>query len=159
MTYFPVIKNLMNIGTICSRETIIAETLDSLLDTARLMRKHHVGSLIIVNKEKDGVRPVGIITDRDIVVQAISEEIDLNSLTAGDIMSRELLIARENDDLFEAFESMCMNGIRRMPVVDEQGILVGILSIDDLLEVIVDEMKNLVHLFKHEQQKEKKIHT
>lgn len=157
--YFPVIKNHMNIGTICSRETIIAETGDSLLDTARLMRKHHVGSLIIVDKEKDGVRPVGIITDRDIVVQAISEEIDLNSLTAGDIMSTTLLLAREDDDLFEAFESMCMKGVRRMPVVSAEGILVGILSIDDLLEVIVDEMKNLIHLFKHEQQKEKKVHT
>ena len=159
MMYFPVMKNLMNIGTICSRETIIAEAVDSLLATARLMRKHHVGSLIIVNRENGGVRPVGIITDRDIVVQAISEEIDLNSLTAGDIMSRNLLIARENDDLFEAFESMCMNGIRRMPVVDEEGLLAGILSVDDLLEVIVDEMKNLVHLFKHEQQREKQIHT
>ena len=157
--YFPVMKNLMNIGTICSRETIIAETGDSLLDTARLMRKHHVGSLIIVDREKDGIRPVGIITDRDIVVQAISEEIELDSLMAGDIMSRELLIARENDDLFEAFESMCMNGVRRMPVVNEAGTLVGILSIDDLLEVIVDEMKNLVRLFKHEQLKEKHIHN
>jgi CBS domain-containing protein len=149
----------MNIGTICSRETIIAKSDDSLLDTARLMRKHHVGSLIIVNSDSRGVRPVGIITDRDIVIQAISEEIVLSSLVAGDIMSRDLLIAREDDDLFEAFESMCMKGVRRMPVVNDEGLLIGVLSVDDLLEVIVNEMKNLVHLFKHEQQKEQQIHT
>ena len=149
----------MNIGTICSRETIIAKTDDSLLDTARLMRKHHVGSLIIVAPNRHGVRPVGIITDRDIVIQAISEEIDLNNLVAGDIMSSDLLIAREEDDVFEAFERMCMKGVRRMPVVNAEGLLIGVLSIDDLLEVIVNEMKNLVHLFKHEQQKERQSHT
>lgn len=149
----------MDIGTICSRETIIAKIDDSLLDTARLMRKHHVGSLVIVNSDPKGVRPVGIITDRDIVIQAISEEIELSSLVAGDIMSRDLLIARENDDLFEAFERMCMKGVRRMPVVNDEGLLIGVLSVDDLLEVIVNEMKNLVHLFKHEQRKEQQIHT
>jgi predicted transcriptional regulator len=78
---------------------------------------------------------------------------------AGDIMSRDLLIAREDDDLFEAFESMCMKGVRRVPVVNAEGMLTGILSVDDLLEVIVDEMKNLIHLFKHEQQRERQIHT
>ena len=154
-----VVNNIMNIGTICSRETIIAKAGDSLLETARLMRKHHVGSLIIVSSEQNGFRPVGIITDRDIVVQAISEEINLDSVMAGDIMSRDLLIAREDDDLFEAFESMCMKGVRRVPVVNAEGMLIGILSVDDLLEVIVDEMKNLIHLFKHEQQRERQIHT
>lgn len=149
----------MNIGRICSRVTIIAEVGDSLLETARLMRKHHVGSLIIVSSKQDGSRPVGIITDRDIVVQAISEEINLDSVIAGDIMSSDLLIAREDDDLFDTFESMCLKGVRRVPVVNEEGLLIGILSVDDLLEVIVDEMKNLVHLFKHEQQKERQVHN
>lgn len=154
-----VIDNNMNIGKICSRETIIAETGDSMLATARLMRKHHVGSLIVVTRDQNGIRPVGIITDRDIVIQAISEEIELDSIVAEDVMSRDLIIAREDDDLFEAFESMCMKGVRRMPVVDAEGRLTGILSIDDLLEVIVNEMKNLVHLFKHGQLKERQIHT
>jgi len=149
----------MNVGKICSRETVVAEASDSLLETAKLMRRYHVGSLIIISKENGGVRPEGIITDRDIVIQAISEEIRLDSITAEDIMSRDLVIAREDDDIFEAFESMCKKGVRRMPIVDLDGYLVGILSIDDLLEVIVDEMKNLVHLFKHEQQKEQRIHT
>ena len=153
------IYDSMNIGNICSRETIIAETRDSILATARLMRKHHVGSLIIVSRDQDGVRPVGIITDRDIVIQAISEEINLDTIVAEDVMSRDLVIAREDDDLFEAFECMCMKGVRRMPVVDAGGLLIGILSIDDLLEVIVNEMKNLIHLFKHEQLKERQIHT
>lgn len=156
MQFAPITN--MNIGTICSRETIIADTGDCLLDTARLMREHHVGSLIIVTSNQHGVRPVGIITDRDIVIQAISEEIELSDLVAGDIMSRDLLIAREDDDLFEAFERMCKKGVRRMPVVNAEGLLIGVLSIDDLLEIIVNEMRNLVQLFKHEQQKEREVH-
>ena len=159
MINYPVIDHIMNVGKICSRETVIGETNDSLLDMARLMRQHHVGSLIIIAKKNEGVKPAGIITDRDIVIQAISEEISLNSVTAGDIMSHDLLIAREDDDIFEAFEKMCKKGVRRIPIVNPEGYLVGVLSIDDLLEVMVDEMKNLVHLFKHGQLKEQRIHT
>ena len=154
-----MVDNIMNVGKICSRETVIAEIGDSLLDIAQLMRQHHVGSLIIISRVNDVIKPAGIITDRDIVIQAISEEITLKSIAAGDIMSSDLLIAREDDDIFEAFESMCKKGVRRIPIVNREGCLVGILSIDDLLEVIVDEMRNLVHLFKHGQQKEQRVHS
>jgi CBS domain-containing protein len=146
----------MPIGEICNREVVFATRDTSILEAAQLMRRHHVGDLVVVD-EKNGKRiPVGIVTDRDIVIEVIAKEADINSLTAGDIMGPELVTAREAEGVFEAIQLMRLKGVRRMPVVDPHGGLVGIISVDDLVELLAEEMNELAKLISREQVREAK---
>lgn len=146
----------MPIGEICNREVVFATRDTSILEAAQLMRRHHVGDLIVVD-EKNGKRiPAGIVTDRDIVIEVIAKEADINSLTAGDIMGPELVTTREADGVFETIQLMRLKGVRRMPVVDPHGGLVGIVSVDDLVELLAEEMNELAKLISREQVREAK---
>ena len=147
---------MMNVGNYCTREVIITDAESSILEVTRLMRTHHVGSVVIVSRNKDGVRPAGIITDRDIVIEVLAKDVPLDSITVEDVMSRSPVLAREDDDLFTTMETMRQKGIRRIPVVDYLGLLVGILTTDDLLEIIYEEVGNIVSLVSHEQRQEQK---
>jgi len=99
------------------------------------MRSEHVGTLVVVQQLPSGLRPVAILTDRDIVVEGVAKRLEeLESLCVGDIASRSLVTVGQDWDLDHALETLSRAGIRRAPVVDEEGILVGILAVDDLLE-------------------------
>ncbi|MDD5299742.1 MAG: CBS domain-containing protein [Gallionella sp.] len=144
----------MPISEICNREVIIVQPDDTVLETARLMRQHHVGDVVVVD-DRGGVRvPVGIVTDRDLVVEVMAPELDPAAITAGDIMVPELVTMKENTGVFEAIRYMRAKGVRRLPVVDESGGLVGILALDDLLELLAEELLDLAKLVKSEQKKE-----
>ena len=149
----------MAVGEICNREVVIAERVLSVVDAAQLMRKHHVGDLVVV-EEKDGRRhPVGIVTDRDIVVEVVAAEVNPDALKVGDIMGPEVATVRESEGLFEALRYMRDKGVRRMPVVDREGGLVGILTLDDLLSLLAEEMTELAKLVSHERQREATVRT
>jgi len=149
----------MAVGEICNREVVIAEKALSVVDAAQLMRKHHVGDLVVV-EEKDGRRhPVGIVTDRDIVVEVVAAEVNPDALKVGDIMGPEVATVRESEGLFEALRYMRDKGVRRMPVVDREGGLVGILTLDDLLSLLAEEMTELAKLVSHERQREATVRT
>lgn len=144
----------MAVGEICNREVVVTEKALSVVDAAQLMRKHHVGDLVVV-EEKDGSRrPVGVVTDRDIVVEVVAAGVNPEALTVGDIMSPEVATVREGEGLFEALRYMRDKGVRRMPVVDREGALVGILTLDDLLELLAEEMAELAKLVSHERKRE-----
>ena len=147
----------MSVGEFCNREVIIAPKKTSLVEIAQLMRQHHVGSVIIVeSKEKINI-PLGIITDRDIVVEIVAPQLDINSVTAGDVMSSGLLVAREVDGLWETLKRMRAQGVRRVPVVNDEQVLVGILTVDDVLEILANEFSELVSLTNKELRKEKAV--
>lgn len=150
---------MMNLGKICNREVVVIDRDCSVLEATRLMREHHVGSLVVVDRESGGVKPIGVITDRDIVIEILAEEIPLDSVTIGDVMTRPAVTAREDDSVLEAMERMRTNGVRRMPVVDATGLLIGIISVDDMLEIISEEMSDLIALISREQKREKKLRT
>lgn len=134
----------MKIKDICSRELVTARRDTDLRAAARLMRDHHVGALI-VTEERDGVtRPVGIVTDRDIVVAVVAAAgVRPESLTARDVMSAELALADENDGVFEAIDRMQDRGTRRLPVIGKDGALVGIVTLDDVLRTLATELTAL----------------
>jgi CBS domain-containing protein len=118
------------------------------------MRQHHVGDVVVV-EDRGGVRvPTGIVTDRDLVVEIMAPAIDQKVFTVGDIMAPELVTVKENAGMFETIEYMRAKGVRRVPVVDKGGGLVGILTLDDLLELLSEELLSLARLVRHEQQKE-----
>lgn len=128
-----------------------------LSECAWRMRSEHVGSLIVVEDDptQPGVqRPVGIVTDRDIVIGAVAPGLDTHVLTAGDIMASPLATVSDDADMLEALARMREHGVRRLPVVDQSGRLVGILAIDDLLELFRDLFDAAVSAIKSEQTRE-----
>lgn len=146
----------MPIGELCNRDVVFATRSDSIREAARLMREHHVGDVVVVD-EKDGVRkPVGIVTDRDIVIEIIAKELDLEQVAVGDIMSFDLVTARESDGICETIQLMRAKGVRRLPVVNAKGALVGILTVDDIIGLLSEEMVELAKLISREQAMERK---
>jgi CBS domain-containing protein len=144
----------MLIGEACNREVVVTTRDTVIVQAARLMREHHVGNLVVV-EERDGQRfPVGIVTDRDIVVELVAENVALDALTVGDIMSAELLTAQEEDSVWIVLERMRARGVRRIPVVNAKGVLVGIMAMDDLLGLLSEELASLARLIKSEQMHE-----
>jgi CBS domain-containing protein len=146
----------MPIGEFCNREVVFATRETSIPEAAQLMRKFHVGDLVVVD-EIDGKRvPVGIVTDRDIVIEIVSQSLDLNEFSVGDIMSPQLISVQEKEGVFEAIRLMRAKGIRRIPVVNQEGGLEGIVSADDILDLLAEEMTELARVVPREQEREAK---
>jgi CBS domain-containing protein len=101
--------------------------------------------------------PAGIVTDRDIVVSVVALGLDPNGLQVGDIMTDDLLTADEHDDVTVTIERMRLRGIRRVPVVGEGGRLTGIVSADDLLGFLAEEMEDLARISPYQQQHERRM--
>lgn len=145
----------MPVGEICNREVVIVNKKESITEMAKLMRNHHVGDVVVV-EEKDGrVVPVGIITDRDIVIELIAKEVPLDSVFAEDVMSSDLVSIQENQGIWDSIQCMRGKGIRRIVVTGEKGNLIGILSSDDLIDLLSSELSDVVKTFIREQTKEK----
>lgn len=147
----------MNVGELCNREVIFAYRDTRLVEAARLMREHHVGSLVVVVDRLSERVPVGILTDRDIVVAVVAKELDPRTLTAGEVMSRELFSVREEDGIADALRLMRERGIRRLPVLTHSGALAGIVTIDDLLELVGEELGDFVRTVKSERVRETRV--
>lgn len=145
----------MTIGKICNRETIIITTDRTIVDAARLMRDQHVGDLVVVEELSGRRIPVGILTDRDLVVEILAKEISLGAVTVGDVMTREPLTARETDSIYDTMQRMRAKGVRRIPVVDAGGSLVGIVAVDDFLDLLSDELTALARVVTREQARER----
>jgi CBS domain-containing protein len=141
----------MPVGEICVRDVIVCTRTTTIQEAARLMLQHNVGDVLIVDDSRGKRIPVGIITDRDIVVGIVALKLDPARTTTGDLMKKEVVTVREDQGVFETIQHMRMNGIRRMPVVDRDGALVGILSIDDLIQLLAEEMSELAKLISKEQ--------
>lgn len=143
---------MTTIGELCNREVVVVTRDTPVTEAARLMRQHHVGTVVIVEQANGNRRlPLGIVTDRDIVVEIVATELDPRTLTVGDITVRELVTARESEGLLETMEIMRYKGVRRLPIVDDEGRLVGIVAIDDLLEVLAEELMELTKVVVREQ--------
>lgn len=144
----------MPIGEICTREVVVASRDTSVLEAAQLMRQHHVGALVVADAVDGKRKPVGMVTDRDLVVEVMAPQVNAAAITVGDIMQQELNSIQENSGVFEAIQFMRAKGVRRLPVVDKQGWLIGIVSMDDLLALLAEEMNEMAGLISHEQSKE-----
>ena len=145
----------MTVGKVCNREVIVIDKTASIAEAARLMREYHVGDLVVV-EERTGKRvPVGIVTDRDIVLEVIAAGVDMSDVNVGDIMSNNLVTARETDSVLETVKIMRAKGIRRLPVINDDNDLVGILAVDDLIDLFSEQIVDLARLIAREQQREK----
>jgi signal-transduction protein with cAMP-binding, CBS, and nucleotidyltransferase domain len=118
------------------------------------MRERHVGSVIVVETREGAQHPVGIVTDRDMVVEIIALDLDPRDVTVGELMGSELIVARENDDIRETLSVMRVNGIRRLPVLGEQGDLLGIVASDDLISVLAEDIAAIANMTQHQRSRE-----
>ncbi len=144
----------MPIGEFCNREVVFATRKTSVKEAAELMRKYHVGDLVVVDEINGKRVPVGIVTDRDIVIEIIAESLSVDDFTAGDIMGAEVIGVHEKEGVVETIRLMRSHGIRRIPVVGQDGGLVGIMSVDDVLDLLAEELAELAKVAPREQARE-----
>ena len=121
---------------------VVAEPDTTALIAAQLMRKHHVGALVVVDAQEKS-RPVGIVTDRDLVLALMAEGLDADVFTVGDIMSAQLVLASPDMDAMDAVQLMRNQRLRRLVLVDDVGRLVGIVTMEDVLELLTRELAAL----------------
>lgn len=140
----------MTIGELCTREVVYIGRNESAADAARLMRQHHVGSLVVLDPPEAGGKPAGIVTDRDIAVGVVALGLDAGRTPIEGVMRPGITCIREDEGLGRAVALMRSEGVRRLPVVDARGVLVGIVCADDLLELVAEEMSGLAGMMGRE---------
>jgi CBS domain-containing protein len=124
------------IGEICSKPVVTVTATASVREAARLMRAKNVGAVVVVNNN----RPAAILTDRDIAVSVVADGRDASTVTVGDIMHRDLTVIPAENGLMDAAKTFAAKGVRRLPVVDRRGKVMGILTLDDLVMLLGNEM-------------------
>ena len=149
----------MSVGEYCNREVVVVERSEQVREAVHLMREHHVGSVVVVEKSGDVAKPLGILTDRDIVIEVLAEDVDPAAVNIGDIMSPEPITVDESATLLEAVGVMRKQGVRRVLVVNAKDYLVGVLAVDDILELLGEQVAALVELIRTEQNHERKLRT
>lgn len=146
----------MTVGDICTHNVVMAPQGETIIDAAKRMRASHVGDLVVVNTRSGRHVPVGIVTDRDIVISVVAGDPEhIFSLLVSDVMSTDLVTAREQDTIEAGLQRMQSHGVRRLPIVNEAGTLVGILTLDDVLRYLTAQHSELVALVAQEQQHER----
>lgn len=133
----------MNAGDICSAEVVVVDGGASVLDAAVLMREHHVGDVVVVEDRPLGQMPVGILTDRDVAVGVVAKRLDAANVRVAEVLVGELVTAHREDDLLSVLEKMRAHGIRRLPVVDDFGKLLGIVTFDDVVDLVAQVADSL----------------
>jgi CBS domain-containing protein len=144
----------MTVGLICNHNVATIDANEGLVDAAARMREEHVGDLVVVEQRGNARAPVGILTDRDIVVGVVAKRVSADSLTVGDVMTRDLLTVREDNGVEFALREMRRSGVRRVPVVGKRGELVGVVSIDDILQHLAIQLDRLADIVRVEQDAE-----
>ncbi|WP_176049726.1 CBS domain-containing protein [Burkholderia sp. BCC1644] len=134
----------MNAAMLCTRDVATCFATITVAEAARRMRDAHAGDLVVVREQEGCLLPVGMVTDRDIVLAVVSPDAEAGSLFVGDIMSEPVAIANGGDDVWLLAKRMRQHGVRRLPVVGDDGELVGIVALDDLLRAaaaLLDELR------------------
>ena len=131
-------------GDICTRTVAYTDRGMMVDEAARLMRTHHVGSLVAVEERSPRERiVVGMVTDRDIATQVVALDRDAHAFRVGDIMSPDVVTVREQDSVLDVLALMRRKKVRRVPVTGPRGELIGIVTIDDVLALVAEQMQAL----------------
>ena len=147
----------MLLKDICTPDVVSCAADRTALHAARLMREHHVGDVIVVEDAESDSSPIGVVTDRDIVVEVLGKELDPARVTLREVMRTPVVIASTSEDLAQAVDRMKFQGVRRIPVVDESSRLVGVFSLDDLLKRLAVEAASIADIVAREQDRERRM--
>lgn len=140
----------MTISALCKRVVVTIHRDATVENAAVFMRSSHIGDVVVVDAA-DTRRPVGIITDRDIAVEVVAQGLAPAQTLVGSVMSTPLVSLREEDGFLEALDKMSAGGVRRAPVLDREGRLKGMVSVDDLVPLLARELAKIGALIRHEQ--------
>lgn len=143
----------MAVAEFCNRNVVIARRDEGVRAVAARMRDYHVGDVVVVASDVDST-PVGIVTDRDLVIEVLAQDVNPEDVRIGDLMSDRLVTLREDAELAEATATMRAKAIRRLVIVDAQGLLVGVLTADDVVEVLAEELNDLARLVVYQGERE-----
>lgn len=147
----------MPIGELCNREVVFATRKTGIIEAAQLMRQYHVGDLVVVDEIAGRRVPVGMITDRDMVVELLAQSRPVEGCTVGEVMRPQLITVPETAGVVATIRLMRAHGIRRIPVVDAEGGLAGIMSVDDMLDLLAEEMAELARVAPRAQSREARL--
>jgi CBS domain-containing protein len=149
----------MRVADIQTRRVVHIGPTASVREAAELMRTRHVGALVVIDSPNGERIPVGIVTDRDIVLAVIAPGVNVELLTVGDVMTKPVATCTENQDLFDAIELMRERGVRRLPVLNAKGGLVGVVAVDDIYNAIGMHMHELSLALTREQVREMRVRS
>jgi CBS domain-containing protein len=139
----------LSAGDICTRSITFAYGYMAVDAAARMMREQHVGSLVVVDDRPEGRVVVGMLTDRDIVTAIVAKVVDPSLVTVGEVMSADVVSVRDDDSIIDVLSTMRRKGVRRVPVVDARGALIGLVALDDLLEIVAQELDLAVNAMRN----------
>jgi CBS domain-containing protein len=139
----------MTIHALCNKNIITATATMTITKAISLMNDNHIGALIIIDDER-GTMPIGLITDRDIALKACKEGTNLNDIQINDIMTKDLVILKDDQGIKETLDIMSEKGIRRAPVVNHNNELIGIISLDDLTLLLAEEIQSISKLIRNQ---------
>ena len=134
----------MLLKEVCTANVVCCGPKTTVLQAASLMRHRHVGDLVVVDDPEDEGIPLGIVTDRDIVIEVLGNGLDAAKTTVGSLMRTPVVIAHESEDTTQVIERMHAHGVRRLPVVAHEGEVVGIITLNDLLRLFVADASSLL---------------
>jgi CBS domain-containing protein len=151
----------MYVSQLCKSNVVVMRSVDEVTAAAQLMREKHVGYLVVIEPDRADSRPmpIGVLTDRDIVVSIVARGADPRTFTVGDVMTGNPVTVYELDPIEKAVQEMRRIGVRRLPVVGKLGELKGVLSLDDVLDVVSGELRDLAGAIRSEQRIESALRT
>lgn len=144
----------MQLSTFCMLDVACCSPRTTVLEAAHLMRRKHTGDLVVIDDDEQKPSPLGIITDRDVVVEVLGKGLDPAITTVGSVIHTPVVVAEEGEDSSHVMERMRVHGVRRIPVVGAGGKLVGIVTVDDMLKRLASDAALLTQIVSLEQAQE-----
>ena len=144
----------MQLSSFCMLDVACCSPRTTVLEAAHLMRRKHTGDLVVIDDDEDRPSPLGIITDRDVVVEVLGKGLDPAITTVGSVIRTPIVVAEQGEDSSQVLERMRSNGVRRIPVVGAGGRLVGIVTADDMLRRLAADATLLTEILSAEQTRE-----
>jgi len=132
-------------GELCTRKIVMVAQEATALEAAKLMLEHKVGCVVVVEKKMRGNVPIGIVTERDLVLKIVAGDARAGAIGITAVMSEKLMTAREDESVFDVLQRMHTKSIRHMPVMNAQEELIGILAADDVLAFFAKEGGDFLH--------------
>ena len=149
----------MSVGTICTRKVITVDRSMDVAAAAVIMRHKEVGYLVVTDAAGGGLKPVGVVTDRDMVIKVMARDINAHTLKVGDVMTPDPLVAGYADDIGLTLHRMRALGVRRVPVISPQGNIAGVLSLDDAFDHLVVQMADVAGSIRNQQSTVQRPHA
>jgi CBS domain-containing protein len=149
----------MYVAEICTREVVTCSRGTGIRELAQLMREGHVGDIVVVERREGGAVPLGIVTDRDLVVRVLAKGLDIDAVSAGDVMAEPLTTVFESEGVDDAIWHMRSHGIRRLPVVDAHGFLLGVVTMDDITAQLATDLADMVRIVPGQGRRERQALT